>query len=216
MYKTCSSCGLQLEANRFSKNKSKSMGLQNECKSCTALYKRRYYAQLQSRGMVIPKEKVCSTCKKCKPAAEFFRWSYSADGLNANCGECDKGKVRAYERARPDKARARKQAWIERNPEGRAAASAKYAKANQGKANNQAAKRRAYKLKATPTWVDSDHLWFIEEIYLLAKQRSLMLGYPWEVDHIVPLQGPNVCGLHVYWNLQVVTRGTNRKKGNRL
>lgn len=67
-------------------------------------------------------------------------------------------------------------------------------------------KRRAMKLKACPVWSD---LLAIREIYKLCPK-----GF--EVDHIIPLQGKDVCGLHVSWNLQYLTRAENRSKGNRL
>ena len=43
-----------------------------------------------------------------------------------------------------------------------------------------------------------------------------MLGFKWEVDHIVPLQSKLVCGLHVHNNLQVITALENIKKHNKV
>ena len=64
---------------------------------------------------------------------------------------------------------------------------------------------RANKLDATPCWVD------IEEI------KKIYANCPddYEVDHIVPLKGKNVRGLHVPWNLQYLTIKENRKKYNK-
>lgn len=71
------------------------------------------------------------------------------------------------------------------------------------------AKRRAFELRATPVWLTRDHFKQIEELYKLS-------GCGFEVDHIVPLCGTNVSGLHVPWNLQVIDCAANRKKSNRF
>jgi 5-methylcytosine-specific restriction endonuclease McrA len=65
----------------------------------------------------------------------------------------------------------------------------------------------------TPAWANK---FFIGEIYHLAKLRTALLGERHEVDHIVPLRGRNVCGLHVENNLQVITRRANLAKANRM
>lgn len=68
------------------------------------------------------------------------------------------------------------------------------------------AKRRAAKLNATPLWVNMDD---IKQIYFNCPPEL-------EVDHIVPLQGKTVCGLHVPWNLQYLSKEENLRKRNRL
>lgn len=91
----------------------------------------------------------------------------------------------------------------------------KWKKSNPEKLSFLNAKRRACKLKATPPWESEDDFFLIQEIYHLARLRTLSYGFKWQVDHIVPLLNPTVCGLHVWWNLQVIPASTNAAKGNK-
>lgn len=70
-------------------------------------------------------------------------------------------------------------------------------------------KRRAKLLQATPPWLTKEHWDQIKEMY-----DKCPSGY--EVDHIMPLQGKELCGLHVPWNLQYLTADENRKKKNKV
>lgn len=70
-------------------------------------------------------------------------------------------------------------------------------------------KRQTTKLRAMPAWADEQA---IMDVYRQAAERTTETGIPHCVDHIVPLQGKNVCGLHVPWNLQIMTRSENAKK----
>lgn len=74
------------------------------------------------------------------------------------------------------------------------------------------AERRAARLQATPAWVDKTE---ILAFYAEARRLTKLTGIPHEVDHIHPLRGKLLCGLHVPWNLQVIPRVDNRKKHNR-
>jgi len=76
------------------------------------------------------------------------------------------------------------------------------------------AKRRSVKLLRTPKWLNEDDLWMLKEAYQLANLRTKMFGFKWHVDHIVPLQGEKVSGLHVPWNLQVIPGALNISKHN--
>lgn len=95
------------------------------------------------------------------------------------------------------------------------AANSVYKKLNPHKNASKEAKRRSAKLHRTPKWVGPEEMWLIKKAYALAKVRGKMLGGEWEVDHIIPLQGKNVCGLHVSTNLQVIPCAINRQKSNR-
>jgi len=75
------------------------------------------------------------------------------------------------------------------------------------------AQRRAQKQNATPWWADLDA---IRAIYAEMLRLNKETGIAHHVDHIVPLVSKKVCGLHVSWNLRIVTATENMKKHNRL
>jgi hypothetical protein len=75
------------------------------------------------------------------------------------------------------------------------------------------AARRAGLLQATPKWANRGA---IRAVYERCMQITRDTGMPHEVDHIVPLRGERVSGLHVHWNLQVIPAVENRIKSNRF
>jgi hypothetical protein len=83
---------------------------------------------------------------------------------------------------------------------------------NPGKVNALRAKRRASELRATPEWADLEA---IEEIYKQCRDVTNLVGEPYHVDHIVPLNSKLVCGLHNQFNLQIIPGEENIKKSNR-
>ena len=86
---------------------------------------------------------------------------------------------------------------------------------NRHKVRENIRRRDAAKLQRTPKWLTSDDIWLMKEIYDLAVKREKMTGFAWHVDHIIPLQGKKVSGLHVPNNLQVIPGRDNISKGNR-
>lgn len=89
-----------------------------------------------------------------------------------------------------------------------------YKKENRDLCNAQWMKYHAKKLGATPSWLTEQHHEQIKEIYTHAKECGMLTGDKYHVDHIVPLQGESVCGLHVPWNLQVLPSDINIAKSN--
>ena len=78
------------------------------------------------------------------------------------------------------------------------------------------AKRRAAILCRTPKWLSKTDFANIRKFYSLADELSKAYGFKWHVDHIIPLQGKYVSGLHVIDNLQVIPANMNLSKNNRF
>lgn len=80
----------------------------------------------------------------------------------------------------------------------------------------KAAMRRKKVIDATPPWLSSEDRSIITGIYFQAAATSIETGIEHHVDHIVPIAGRNVCGLHVPWNLRVIPASDNLAKSNKL
>jgi len=99
-------------------------------------------------------------------------------------------------------------AWRAANPGAATAATNAWRAEHPGKWNATQAKRHVAKLQATPLWLSPEHHEEIRGWYQRAAEAGL------HVDHIVPLQGENVSGLHAPWNMQLLTPSANSRKGN--
>jgi hypothetical protein len=105
----------------------------------------------------------------------------------------------------------RKYQSAEERRERRRRYASEYRKENRGYATAQNAKYRAAKLQRTPEYSENDA---INEIYNQASLLSNATGTPYQVDHVIPLQGENVSGLHVPGNLMIVPDKLNTSKSN--
>ena len=77
------------------------------------------------------------------------------------------------------------------------------------------ARRRKHR-QATPKWLTRKQKSEIRQLYQIAITMTKTTGEQYVVDHIVPLRSEFVCGLHVPWNLRVITQEENLKKSNQL
>jgi len=104
------------------------------------------------------------------------------------------------------------------DPEWRAERMAKmkdWQTANPHKMREYSLRRHATKLKATPPWLTQEQLDEMRSMHAHANDCYAVSGQVYHVDHIVPLQGKNVSGLHVPWNLQVLPADLNIAKHNK-
>lgn len=159
-------------------------------------------------------------------------YKYTKSG---GCIICARSAVDKYAKANPDKVKACKKNWDKRNKDHVLAysrayapkqaewvknnydkakkASAEWTKRNPEKGAAKSTRYRLSKQNRTPAWADLDK---IEEIYRLSAELTKQTKIPHEVDHIIPIQGELVSGLHVPENLQVLTKSANAAKSNKF
>jgi hypothetical protein len=113
----------------------------------------------------------------------------------------------------PEKSVAKTLAWKARNPELAKVVSKRSRQKHAARVLANKAKYRAAKLRATPGWMNQGH-WFEIGCVYLYRDALKRIGLDYHVDHIVPLQGSKVSGLHVPENLQVLPAEKNRLKNN--
>lgn len=187
--------------------------------------------------------KECTKCNTNKLLKDFYKDKTKVDGYRYECKECTKSKAKEHHHKNRDHQNRVSRQWrlnnlehvsrqkkgyyqrnaeaileqkrdyYRRNTEAIKKKVAKHAKNNRDAYNARAAKYRATKLRATPPWADLDK---IKEVYTEAQRLTKLLGIEMQVDHIVPLKGKLVSGLHVHDNLQILTYVENGRKTNKF
>ena len=149
----------------------------------------------------------CSNSDKHKHAVRNW-WENNKETHNQRC--------RNWQSANPEKVKAAAKLWRAANPEKVANKYKRYRQRHPDKVAARAAASAASRSKRVPNWLTPDDKWLLGEAYSLAKLRTKMFGFVWEVDHIVPLRGVAVSGLHVPANVQVIPKTLNRLKRNQF
>lgn len=150
------------------------------------------------------------------------------DGLEPWCKECrsverkknyakNREKQLAYGKkynADPKTKEQRKE-YREKNKEHLKEYAAGWRKTNRAKKNAEYMHYYLSKLKRTPKWLSENQLIQIKKTYAIAAWMTKEFGEAYHVDHIIPIRGQTVSGLHVPWNLQVILGSKNLSKGNK-
>lgn len=102
--------------------------------------------------------------------------------------------------------------WVAANPERKREMDLEFKAKNPAKVTSYKARYRAARRQATPPWLTDTQIAQIEAVYEEARRLSQETGVPHEVDHIVPLAGKVVSGLHVPWNLRAIPKVANNRR----
>lgn len=140
-------------------------------------------------------------------------------------------RVRAWKAANPEKRKEQDRRYAEKHPEVLVAKSIRWKNNNperaaeiskQSRLRNKdriianKAKYRAGKSNRTPAWLTEIDFERMRNEYKLAVLLTKVTGEPWEVDHIIPLHGKTVSGLHVPTNLRAIKGSDNRLKNSKF
>lgn len=173
------------------------------------------------------KVKQCLSCKDAKPFEEFHKRNKAKDGLSTYCKTCKSITDKVYRELNNHLVKQKKAEYYQNNKNDISIKAASYYNSNKElvkqramewktknkyKHNMSCMVRYTQKMNACPSWVDKDQ---IRVFYKIAACLQKVHGVKYHVDHIVPLQGINVSGLHVPWNLQVITASENCSKRNK-
>lgn len=171
----------------------------------------------------------CNTCGIEKELYEFGKCKTSKDGHILCCRKCrsikgvEWGKKnkerhnelnRAWKSAHRDAAHeSNRKSRIKNKGNGKEYFNNKmWREKNMGKWNAMKRRHDAFLIQAIPKWADMGK---IKEVYSKSIEMNKAGSVKYHVDHIVPLNSELVCGLHVHFNLQVITASENIRKQNR-
>jgi len=175
-------------------------------------------------GHVSERKTINSRCLECHKVDMRKRYADPAakkkiDKQNRKWVLENKHKVdeikRRWEKLNPEKVKHGRQQYKKKNKEIIRLKRREYNSREETKVKNRSntVARRAGLKRATPSWMPRSNL---TEVYRKCAQMNKNSAQIYEVDHIVPLCNDIVCGLHVPWNLQIITRHQNRTKSNKL
>lgn len=191
--KTCNKCFEEKSLESYHKDKNSPDGKRYTCKECASIAGKAY-------------TKTFSEEKRQELAKRQRRYRKEDP---ARFKEYEKNKRERHS----EKIKERNKAWRLRNKEYIKKKNKEWRDNNLSHILESNARRKAKRIRATPAWLSDSQIEEMRDIYQTAKDLEWLNEEPLHVDHIVPIQGKDVCGLHVPWNLQILTASKNLSKG---
>jgi len=211
--KTCSQCKVDKELYEFNKDSSSKNGVRANCKACAKI-KRDANKEAIADYYEKNKEYILARNRQYYQANRESLLAHRNNYYQKNKKAVIKTNIR-WRKNNRDAYNAQRRIWYanEEHREYQQLYNKKHYESNKDAAAARCNKRRAIKYSGTPIWANLEA---IKKFYAEAQALTKSMGIKYEVDHIYPLQGEKICGLHCEFNLQVITQKENRSKSNKL
>lgn len=154
--------------------------------------------------------KSCTKCLNQKDYSLFHKDKSKKDGFRNICKECATKQITAWQQT-SEKYRDTYKEYYKKNKD----KCLSWKNSNKDKVRATKAAYRSNRQQRQPTWLTKEQKEQILEFYTVAKEFESIFLRKQEVDHIVPLKGKTVSGLHVPWNLRIITAEENLTKRNK-
>lgn len=210
--KMCSTCATVRPLVEFKKHRKSRDGLSSNCSSCRKSLQVERRSLRRALGEIIREDDTCIRCGQPSPGGVACPSCRRIDDRNYYLRnlEAIKAKQASAYRQRP----AGTVTYYMRHRDRLKAEIRVWQRKNRAKMNALAAKRNAARIQRTPKWLTKDDFCQIEALYRAARLLEKETGIAMHVDHVLPLRGRFVSGLHVPSNLQVLTASQNCSKHN--
>lgn len=198
--KMCKSCNALVDRSLFWK---RGDGLFANCIPCEKERNRERIRKRTANGPTLSvSEKKCSTCKEVKPIEDFYKDRNRPTGRSSSCKPCSDKRVKEWSDANWD----RRMAVAKKRLESEHCQAYYNSTRGKGVVRNASRVNQFKDRRCIPAWADKEAI--------IHFYGSCPDGFT--VDHIVPIKGRNVCGLHVIENLQYLTKSHNASKSNKF
>jgi hypothetical protein len=196
--KVCTGCSEEKPLDSYHKKSAGRLGRESRCKSCISVRDKKYLSANREKVAAKKKSRYQNDPEKFKKSQAIYR---------------DKVENKKVARLRAKK-------WRQENPEKVKELNEYWSKKHYSENKSyyiaKDAERRARQIGATPPWLSEAQKARIKNIYTVCKKVSQITGKLHHVDHVVPLKGQDVCGLHVPWNLAIIPAVMNLEKSNKM